>query len=267
MEYNFDVKLKGNRNMFIDVHAHILDEIFENSEEVVKRANFAGVEKIIIASADCKESEEAVEFASKHDNIFCMIGVHPENCGDFEKIDNVFAKLAQNKKVVAIGEIGLDYHYPNTDKDKQKYAFRRQLEIAVKYNLPVIVHSRDAIMDTYNIISEYNVRGVIHCFSGSAEMAREFIKKGFLISIGGIVTFKNANNIIKVINDTSLSYILLETDSPYLTPEPYRKERNEPMYIPLIASKIASIKNVSLEEVRDRTTSNSCALFDFFRKK
>ena len=164
---------------------------------------------------------------------------------------------------MAIGEIGLDYHYPDTNKEKQKYAFRRQLELAEKHNIPVIVHSRDAIQDTFDIMSEYNIKGVIHCFSGSVEMAKEFIKKGFLISVGGIITFKNAKNIIEVIKNIDLSYILLETDSPYLTPEPFRKEQNEPMYIPIIANKIADILNVSVELVSSKTTENAKRLFDF----
>lgn len=254
--------------MFTDVHCHLDSIYYDDIDRVISNAKMNNVNRLIFNGCNKKSNDEVINLVNRYDMVYGAVGYHPTELDCISDSDYLLLEnLLDNKKIVAIGEIGLDYHYPNTDKDKQKYAFRRQLEIAVKYNLPVIVHSRDAIMDTYNIISEYNVRGVIHCFSGSAEMARLFIKKGFLISVGGIVTFKNANNIIKVINDTSLSYILLETDSPYLTPEPYRKDRNEPMYIPLIASKIASIKGVSLEEVRDRTTSNSCALFDFFRKK
>jgi len=171
----------------------------------------------------------------------------------------------KNKKIVAVGEIGLDYHYENTNRDLQKYHFIRQLKLALKYDLPVIIHSRDCIQETYNILKEYPVRGVLHCYSGSLEMAKEFIKMGFFISVGGIITFKNAKNIIEVIKNIDLSYIMLETDSPYLTPEPYRKYKNESMYIPLIANKIADIKGVSVELVMDVTTSNAEALFDFLR--
>ena len=174
--------------------------------------------------------------------------------------------MLSNKKIVAIGEIGLDYHYDNTDRRKQRYHFIKQLELAEKYKLPVIIHSRDSIQDTYNILKEYKVKGVMHCFSGSLEMAREFVKLGYFISVGGIITFKNAKNIINVINNIDLSYILLETDSPYLSPEPYRGKKNEPKNIPIIASKIAEIRGVSLETIRDVTSGNACGLFDFFSK-
>lgn len=265
MEYNFDVKLKGNKKMFIDVHAHILDEIFENSEEVVERANFAGVDKIIIASADCKESEDAVNFASKHDNIFCMIGVHPENCGDFEKIDSVFAKLAQNKKVVAIGEIGLDYHYENPDKELQKKVFEKQILLADKLGLPIEIHSRDAMADTMEILkrnkSHLSHGGIFHCYSGSKEEAKEILKLGFSFSFGGVCTFKNARKVVEVLEEMPIENILLETDCPFLAPTPHRGETNEPKYIPIIAEKIAEIKGISLEEVAKKTTENAERIF------
>ena len=164
---------------------------------------------------------------------------------------------------MAVGEIGLDYHYDNSDKDKQICFFKRQLDIACKYNKPVIVHTRDSIQDTFDILKEYNVKGVIHCYSGSLEMAREFIKLGYHIGIGGICTFKNASNIINVIKNIDLEYIVLETDSPYLTPEPYRKFKNASMYIPIISKKIADIKGVDEELVMNTTTDSACRIFDF----
>ena len=157
----------------------------------------------------------------------------------------------------------MDYHYENTDKEMQLDIFKNQLEFAKKHNKPVIVHSRDAIKDTYDILSEYGLKGSIHCFSGSLEMAREFIKLGYLIGVGGVVTYKNAKNIINVIENIDLEYILLETDSPYLTPEPYRKYKNDSSYIPVIANKISEIKNITIDEVEKTTNESACKLFDF----
>ena len=167
----------------------------------------------------------------------------------------------RDDKIVAIGEIGLDYHYEDTDKEKQKMVFRKQLEIAEKYHIPVIVHSRDSIQDTYNILKKYNVSGSIHCFSGSVEMAQEFAKIGFMIGIGGVCTYKNAKNIVNVIENIPLEYILLETDAPYLTPEPYRGSKNSSKYLPIIATKIAEIKNVSLSKVVEITGKNASRMF------
>ena len=162
-----------------------------------------------------------------------------------------------DEKIVAIGEIGLDYHYDNTDREKEITVFRRQLEIAKEYHKPVIIHSRDAIQDTYNILREYNVRGSIHCYSGSLEMAKEFIKQGFLLGVGGVCTYKNAKVIKNVLEELDLAYFVLETDAPYLTPEPYRGMKNSSKYIPIIAKKIADIKGVPVEKVAVITGNNA----------
>ena len=250
--------------MFIDVHCHLESNYYNYIDKVINNAKKNNVNKIIYNGCSKKSNKEIIKLINKYDSVYGAVGYHPTELDDVNEKDyELLESLLSNKKIVAIGEIGLDYHYPNTNKEKQKYAFRRQLELAEKHNIPVIVHSRDAIQDTFDIMSEYNIKGVIHCFSGSVEMAKEFIKKGFLISVGGIITFKNAKNIIEVIKNIDLSYILLETDSPYLTPEPFRKEQNEPMYIPIIASKIADILNVSIEEVSSKTTDNAKRLFDF----
>lgn len=164
--------------------------------------------------------------------------------------------------VKAIGEIGLDYHYSNCDKDAQKEMFKRHLELAEKYHKPVIIHSRDAIQDTYDIVKNYDIRGVIHCFSGSLEMAELFIKKGFFIGVGGVLTFKNANNLPKVIEKISLNNILLETDSPFLSPEPLRGQKNIPVNVLYVAQKIADIKKIDLSDVIKQTTYNALRLFD-----
>ena len=250
--------------MFIDVHCHLDSNYYNDIDKVINNAKKNNVNKLIYNGCNKKSNKEVIKLINKYDSVYGAVGYHPTELDDVNEKDyELLESLLNNKKIVAIGEIGLDYHYPDTNKEKQKYAFRRQLELAEKHNIPVIVHSRDAIQDTFDIMSEYNIKGVIHCFSGSVEMAKEFIKKGFLISIGGIITFKNAKNIIEVIKNIDLSYILLETDSPYLTPEPFRKEQNEPMYIPIIASKIADILNVSIEEVSSKTTDNAKRLFDF----
>lgn len=250
--------------MFIDVHCHLDSNYYDDIDKVINNAKKNNVNKLIYNGCNKKSNKEVIKLIYKYDSVYGAVGYHPTELEDVNEKDyELLENLLSNKKIVAIGEIGLDYHYPDTNKEKQKYAFRRQLELAEKHNIPVIVHSRDAIQDTFDIMSEYNIKGVIHCFSGSVEMAKEFIKKGFLISIGGIITFKNAKNIIEVIKNIDLSYILLETDSPYLTPEPFRKEQNEPMYIPIIASKIADILNVSIEEVSSKTTKNAKRLFDF----
>ena len=250
--------------MFIDVHCHLDSNYYNDIDKVINNAKKNNVNKLIYNGCNKKSNKEVIKLINKYDSVYGAVGYHPTELDDVNEKDyELLESLLNNKKIVAIGEIGLDYHYPDTNKEKQKYAFRRQLELAEKHNIPVIVHSRDAIQDTFDIMSEYNIKGVIHCFSGSVEMAKEFIKKGFLISVGGIITFKNAKNIIEVIKNIDLSYILLETDSPYLTPEPFRKEQNEPMYIPIIANKIADILNVSVELVSSKTTENAKRLFDF----
>lgn len=250
--------------MFIDVHCHLDSNYYSDIDKVINNAEKNNVNKLIYNGCNKKSNKEVIKLINRYDLVYGAVGYHPTELDDVNEKDyELLESLLNNKKIVAIGEIGLDYHYPDTNKEKQKNAFRRQLELAEKHNIPVIVHSRDAIQDTFDIMSEYNINGVIHCFSGSVEMAKEFIKKGFLISVGGIITFKNAKNIIEVIKNIDLSYILLETDSPYLTPEPFRKEQNEPMYIPIIASKIADILNVSVEEVSSKTTDNAKRLFDF----
>ena len=250
--------------MYIDTHCHVFSEYYDDIEEIVRKCKENNVTKIIVSGCDMKSNMEVLELVNKYDIIYGTIGFHPTELDAFkEEYFNFLIDNINNSKIVGIGEIGLDYHYEDTDKEIQRMVFNRQLEIAEKFNKPVIVHSRDSIGETYNILSKYNLKGSIHCFSGSLEMAKLFTKLGYKLGVGGIITFKNAKNIIEVIKNIDLSYILLETDSPYLTPEPFRKEQNEPMYIPIIASKIADILNVSIEEVSSKTTDNAKRLFDF----
>ena len=253
--------------MFIDTHCHIFSEYYDDIDKVISECRDNDIDKIIINGCNIKSNIEVMELANKYDIVYAAIGFHPTELDDFkEKYFRFLEENINNSKVVAIGEIGLDYHYDNADKEKQIMVFRRQLDIADKYNKPIIVHSRDSIQDTYNILKQYKVKGSIHCFSGSVEMAREFIKLGYKLGIGGIITYKNAKTIKEVVRDIDLSYILLETDSPYLTPSPYRGESNSPKYIPLIAEAIADIKDVSIVDISRVTTANAEAIFDFFSK-
>ena len=250
--------------MFIDTHCHLSKKDYEDISKVIEDNRNANVLKIVISGCTKEDIDETIEIINNYSDVYATIGYHPEEADNIEKQDLIkLEELLSLEKVIGIGEIGLDYHYSKENKEKQLKLFEYQLALAEKYHLPVVIHTRDATKDTIDILRKYNLKGIIHCFSGSVEMAKEFIKKGFLISVGGIITFKNAKNIIEVIKNIDLSYILLETDSPYLTPEPFRKEQNEPMYIPIIASKIADILNVSIEEVSSKTTDNAKRLFDF----
>lgn len=252
--------------MFIDTHCHISKEYFDDIPNLIDKIVKSGVNKVIVNGCDMKSNLEVLELVEKYDIVYGALGFHPTELDDFSDEQLIWLeKNINNKKIVAIGEIGLDYHYDNTDKVKQKEVFEKQLQIASKYHKPVIVHSRDAINDTYNIISKYNVIGSLHCFSSSKEMAERFIKLGFYIGIGGVCTYKNAKEIKEVIKAIDLEYIILETDTPYLSPEPVRKEKNTPCNIPIIASYIASLKDVDLSIVSRVTSANASRLFDFFQ--
>lgn len=248
----------------IDTHCHITNSDYDDIPFLIDKIKKSGVKKIIVNGTDMKSNLEVLELIKKYDIVYGALGFHPTELDNYTD-DNLkwLDDHLSDDKIVALGEIGLDYHYENTDKELQLDVFKKQLEIAKKHNKPVIVHSRDSIKDTYDILKEYNLRGSLHCFSGSLEMANEFIKIGYMIGVGGVVTFKNAKNIINVIENIDLEYILLETDSPYLTPEPYRKYKNDSSYIPIIASKIAEIKNISLVEVEKTTNASAGKLFDF----
>ena len=253
--------------MFIDTHCHISKEYFDDIPNLIDNIVKSGVNKVIVNGCDMKSNFEVLKLVEKYDIVYGALGFHPTELDDFSDEQLIWLeKNINNKKIVAIGEIGLDYHYDNTDKVKQKEVFEKQLQIASKYHKPVIVHSRDAINDTYNIISKYNVIGSLHCFSSSKEMAERFIKLGFYIGIGGVCTYKNAKEIKEVIKAIDLEYIILETDTPYLSPEPVRKEKNTPCNIPIIASYIASLKDVDLSIVSKVTSANASRLFDFFQE-
>ena len=251
--------------MFVDVHAHIIDEKYEKPIEVVERAKFFGVEKIICASSSYETSLKSSDFVCGKDGLYCTIGVHPEDCENFDEIAEKLEQLAKKEKVVAIGEIGLDYHYENYNKGKQQYVFEKQILLADKLGLPIVIHSRDAMADTMQILKRNKDKlkhgGIFHCYSGSVEEAKEILKLGFSFSFGGVCTFKNARKAVEVIEFLPIENIMLETDCPYLAPVPHRGEVNEPKYIPLIAEKIAEIKGLNLNEVANITTKNAERVF------
>ena len=250
--------------MYIDTHCHITHDDYDDIDKLISDIKDSGISKIIVNGCDMKSNLEVLDLVNKYDIVYGAIGFHPTELDNYNDEDiEWLCNNINNDKIVAIGEIGLDYHYDNTDKEKQLKVFRKQLEVAKKYNKPVIVHARDAIQDTYDLLKEYKLTGSLHCFSGSLEMAREFTKLGYYLGIGGVCTYKNAKNIVNVIENIDLAYILLETDSPYLTPEPYRKEKNSSCFIPIIAKKIAEIKNVSLLKVVEITGKNANKCFKF----
>lgn len=245
--------------MIIDTHCHLSKKDYNNLDEVIK--NIDGI--IIISGCDDETNGEVIEIVNNYETVYGTLGIHPE---EIDKLtDNSFEFIERNlnnPKIVAIGEIGLDYYWNKENKQEQQKVFRKQLEIAKNYNLPVVVHSRDAIEDTYNILKDYKLKGDIHCFGSSLEMANKFIKLGYKIGIGGVLTFKNSLKLKEVLKNISLDSILLETDSPYLSPEPFRGKKNEPKNVEYVAKKIAELKNISFEEVVDITTSNAKSLFD-----
>lgn len=244
--------------MFTDTHCHVLREDYDNIDEVLSNAKNNNVNRIICSAYNMSSSKEVLELSKTYDNVYGTIGLHPENC--MEEFDyTIFDNM--HDKIIAIGEIGLDYHYGKETKDKQIEVFRKQLEIAQKLSLPVVVHSRDATLDTINILKDYNVKGVIHSFSGSLETAKIYLKMGFKLGVNGVVTFKNCN-LKDVLVNLSLDDILLETDSPYLTPVPFRGKKNEPSHIIDISMFLSNLFNVELNTLAEITNKNIMEIFD-----
>lgn len=256
--------------MLFDSHAHIDSSKFDDDREmVINRAASNGVELIMNPGADLESSINAVKLSEEYDFIYAAVGVHPHDADTMdENMLEVIKSLALKDKVKAIGEIGLDYFYDNSPRDIQKHWFKRQLELAKELKLPVIIHDRDANQDVFDILREVNSfeTGVLlHCYSGSAELARQYVKLGAYISIAGPVTYKNARKTVEVVESIPLDRILIETDSPYLTPMPHRGKRNEPMYVRFVCEKIAQIKNLPYEEVEKATNENARRYFDISR--
>lgn len=252
--------------MLFDSHAHLDDGRFDKDiGNIIARAKESGIEYILNPGADLNTSIRAVNLSEKYNMIYAAVGVHPHDVKDMdEDTIKVLRALSNKEKVVAIGEIGLDFYYDHSPRDEQRRWFKRQIELAKEVNLPIIVHDRDANEETFNILKEYDVGSlgcVMHCYSGSVEMAKEYIKMGVYISLAGPVTFNNARKAYDVAREIPLEWLLIETDSPYLTPTPHRGKRNEPAYVRFVAEKIAEAKGISLEEVAHQTTLNTKKLF------
>lgn len=242
--------------MFVDTHCHIFKSDYDNIDEVLNNASNNNVKYYINNGSDREYNKEVLELVEEYDNMYGALGIHPETVDDYSLDDIEFIKNnLSNEKIVAIGEIGLDYHYTKENKDEQIKLLEMQLSLAEEYNLPVIIHSRDATEDTINTLKKFNCRGTIHSFSGSLETAKIYIKMGYLLGVNGVITFKNCN-IKDVIKEVGLDNIVLETDSPYLTPVPYRGMQNNPSHILDIAKFVSELYNVSLEELSYRTNEN-----------
>lgn len=249
--------------MIIDTHMHIFDERYENQEETIKLALENNVKKMIVVGFDKESSLKALELSKKYDFIYLSVGLHPSEVKKEEDKELIWLKdILNNEKVISIGEIGLDYYWDKTFKEEQKHYFKKQIELAKEYNLPIIVHCRDAVQDCFDILKDSNVKGVMHCYSGSLEMAKEFIKRGYYLGIGGVVTFKNAVEIKRVVEEIDINFLLSETDSPYLTPVPFRGKLNQPAYTKYVVEEIAKIKNLPMEKVEETLEENTKRLFN-----
>ena len=248
--------------MFVDTHCHIFKSDYDNIDEVLNNASNNNVKYYINNGSDREYNKEVLELVKEYDNMYGALGIHPENVDDYSLDDIEFIKNnLSNEKIVAIGEIGLDYHYTKENKDEQIKLLEMQLSLAEEYNLPVIIHSRDATEDTINTLKKFNCRGTIHSFSGSLETAKIYIKMGYLLGVNGVITFKNCN-IKDVIMEVGLDNIVLETDSPYLTPVPYRGMQNNPSHILDIAKFVSELYNISLEELSYRTNENIKRMYE-----
>lgn len=249
--------------MLIDTHAHIYQEYYVDKSLVINNALKNNVKLIINNGVDHKTNKEVLENLNEY--VYGAIGIHPENVLEYQEEDLKFIEEnLGNPHIVAIGEIGLDYHYGKENREKQIILFEKQLELAQKYHMPVIVHSRDATLDTINSLKKYHVKGIIHSFSGSLETAQIYLKMGFLLGVNGVVTFKNAH-LKDVLKELPLTSLVLETDSPYLTPEPFRGKTNEPANVYYVAKFLSAYLNIPLEQLEEVTSANALELFDRIR--
>ena len=251
--------------MLFDTHAHYDDEAFDaDRRELLSSMPSQNVGLIVNPGCTVESSRTAVALAAEFPHVYAAVGIHPENCGGFapEQMDEIRA-LAKGDKVVAIGEIGLDYYWPeNPPRELQQQVLRAHLALAQELGLPVIIHDREAHADSLSIVKEFPaVTGVFHCFSGSVEMARELLKLGWMLSFNGAVTFKNARKAPEVIGEVPMDRLMIETDAPYLTPVPFRGKRNDSSYVHLVAEKIAQIRGISPEEVEQATWENGKRFF------
>ena len=250
--------------MYFDSHAHLDDPRFEQDfAETIARMQQNGVTGMMNIGCDLPSSERSVELAGRFDWVWAAVGSHPDDADhvDTARIER-YRALCKHPRVKAVGEIGLDYHYEDVPRDVQKQAFRMQMQLAREVGLPVVVHEREAHGDAMELLDDFpDVTGVFHCYSGSAEMARELVRRGWYVGFTGVVTFKNARRAVETVEALPLDRILIETDCPYMAPEPYRGRRNDPSYVPLVAARIAGIKGISPEEAGRITRENAARLF------
>lgn len=252
--------------MFIDTHVHLnADQYEEDLQEVIDRALEARVEKMVVIGFDRKTINRTMQLIEQYDFVYGVIGWHPVDAIDCTQQDlDWIEELAAHPKIVGIGETGLDYYWDKSPKEVQQALFRKQIQLAQKLGLPIIIHNRDATGDVVQILREENaasIGGVMHCFSGSVETARECIAMNFMISLGGPVTFKNARLPKEVATEIPLEHLMIETDAPYLAPHPHRGKRNEPSFVPLVAEEIARLKGLTIEEIAQATTANAKKFF------
>ena len=248
----------------IDSHAHLFSEEFNfDLDEVISRAKANNVNKIMSVGFSIKTNDLAYDLASKYSMLYPTCGMHPsEAIYDIKELLTNLEEFIINHKIYAIGECGLDYHY-DVDRNKQKMLFEEQIKLAIKYNLPLIIHSRDAINDTYELLKKYpKCYGVMHCYSGNIDEAKKLIEINMSLGIGGVLTFKNEKTLKEVVKTLDIKYFVLETDSPYLTPEPFRGKKNEPANVKYVAMKISELKNINFNEVIKTTSNNAKRLFD-----
>ena len=255
---------------FFDNHAHLDDEKFdEDREELIEKIHNDEIDKFVSAGYSLESSKKSIELSKKYDFIYSTCGISPNDIPQNEEklwkeLDEIKKLAKENKKVVAIGEIGLDYHWNTENKELQKKAFIEQIKIANELNLPIQIHTRDAVMDTLEILKQNNVnkKGIFHCCPLNRELVKEGLKLGFYISFAGPVTFKNSKNANEIIEMVPNEKMLIETDSPYLSPEPFRGKRNDPRNVKFVAKKIAEVKNITIEEVANITYENAMRIFD-----
>jgi len=244
--------------LLTDSHAHLDSRAFnEDRDEVLERIK-ENMDFVVNIGCNIKSSITSMEYAKKYDFIYATIGIHPNDIAEYNnEVEDNLLKWGQEKKVLAIGEIGLDYHWMASPKLVQISAFKRQMTVAEKLNKPVVIHTRDAMEDTINILEEFpNITGIIHCYPGSVNVANR-MKKNYYFGIGGVLTFKNSKKLIEVIKEIDINRLVLETDCPYMTPAPYRGKRNEPLYTEYVAQKIAEIKGISYNDVLSITNKNA----------
>ena len=246
-----------------DSHCHFNDEKYDNDrDKIIQEAFESGVTKMTCAGYNIESSIQAIELSKQYDYIYATSGISPNDMDDADKLEEL-EKLLSTEKVVAVGEIGLDYYWNKDNKEEQKQLFIKQIELANKYNLPIQIHTREASIDTISILKEYTVykKGIFHCCPLNQELIKEAVKLGFYVSFSGNVTFKNAKA-APCIDLVPMNQLLIETDSPYLCPEPHRGERNNPIFVKYVAEKISEIKKISVDEIAQQTFDNACRIFN-----